>query len=106
MPHVCASQQRLHTPPPPTPNPHPQPPSAHKVKEAMNDINAAQRLRVAALEKAEASKIRVVKEAEADAEAKYLHGSGVARQRQVGGGRGRRWLLVGLVAARVRCGQR
>jgi hypothetical protein len=50
----------------------------------MNDINAAQRLRVAALEKAEASKIRVVKEAEADAEAKYLHGSGVARQRQVG----------------------
>jgi hypothetical protein len=111
----------------------------------MNDINAAQRLRVAAMEKAEAAKargrqrlggaptvccqrpaqsrpppsstpsnrpippvkpaltlphpsrmvkpppnppnpqIRVVKEAEADAEAKYLHGSGVARQRQVGG---------------------
>lgn len=55
---------------------------AAKVKEAMNDINAAQRLRVAALEKAEASKVRVVKSAEADAEAKYLHGSGVARQRQ------------------------
>ncbi|KIY93637.1 hypothetical protein MNEG_14325 [Monoraphidium neglectum] len=48
----------------------------------MNDINAAQRLRVAALEKAEAAKVRVVKSAEADAEAKYLHGSGVARQRQ------------------------
>ena len=30
---------------------------AAKVKEAMNDINAAQRLRVAALEKAEASKV-------------------------------------------------
>ncbi|GBF99109.1 hypothetical protein Rsub_11918 [Raphidocelis subcapitata] len=55
---------------------------ASKVIDAMNDINAAQRLRAAALEKAEAAKIRVVKEAEADAEAKYLHGSGVARQRQ------------------------
>lgn len=55
---------------------------APKVIDAMNDINAAQRLRVAAMEKAEAAKIRVVKEAEADAEAKYLHGSGVARQRQ------------------------
>ncbi|KAI8463196.1 MAG: flagellar associated protein [Monoraphidium minutum] len=55
---------------------------AKKVKEAMNDINASQRLRVAALEKAEASKVRVVKEAEAEAEAKYLHGAGVARQRQ------------------------
>lgn len=41
---------------PPTPPP-PPPPSAHKVKEAMNDINAAQRLRVAALEKAEAAKV-------------------------------------------------
>jgi len=67
----------------------------------MNDINAAQRLRVAALEKAEAAKIRVVKEAEADAEAKYLHGSGVARQRQVrlGSWRGRH-RLGGLGPAR------
>jgi hypothetical protein len=49
----------------------------------MNDINAAQRLRLAAVEKAEASKVKVVKEAEAEAEAKYLQGAGVARQRQV-----------------------
>lgn len=49
----------------------------------MNDINAAQRLRVAAVEKAEAAKVKVVKEAEAEAEAKYLQGAGVARQRQV-----------------------
>ncbi|WIA14777.1 hypothetical protein OEZ85_003261 [Tetradesmus obliquus] len=55
---------------------------AAKVKEAMNDINAAQRLRLAAVEKAEASKVKVVKEAEAEAEAKYLQGAGVARQRQ------------------------
>jgi regulator of protease activity HflC (stomatin/prohibitin superfamily) len=34
-----------------------------KVKEAMNEINAAQRMREAALEKAEADKILVVKAA-------------------------------------------
>lgn len=55
---------------------------APKVKSAMNDINAAQRLRVAALERAEAEKVQVVKAAEADAEAKYLAGQGIARQRQ------------------------
>uniref|UniRef100_A0A061SAR5 Hypersensitive-induced response protein n=1 Tax=Tetraselmis sp. GSL018 TaxID=582737 RepID=A0A061SAR5_9CHLO len=53
-----------------------------KVKNAMNDINSAQRLRVAALERAEAEKVQVVKAAEADAEAKYLAGQGIARQRQ------------------------
>jgi regulator of protease activity HflC (stomatin/prohibitin superfamily) len=53
-----------------------------KVRDAMNEINAAQRLRYAALEKAEANKITVVKRAEAEAEAKYLEGQGVARQRQ------------------------
>jgi len=53
-----------------------------KVKEAMNEINAAQRMREAALEKAEADKILVVKAAEADAESKYLNGTGVSRQRQ------------------------
>ncbi len=37
---------------------------------------------MAAFEKAEADKIRVVKNAEADAESKYLAGVGVARQRQ------------------------
>merc|ERR1712070_602193 len=54
----------------------------HKVKVAMNEINAAQRARVAAQDKAEAEKIMVVKAAEADAEAKYLSGTGIARQRQ------------------------
>ena len=38
--------------------------------------------RVAALEKAEAEKVQVVKAAEADSEAKYLQGQGIARQRQ------------------------
>lgn len=54
----------------------------NKVKASMNEINAAQRLREAAQEKAEADKILAVKSAEADAEAKYLNGTGVARQRQ------------------------
>lgn len=53
-----------------------------KVRNAMNEINAASRLRVAAVEKAEAAKINVVKAAEADAEAKFLQGQGIARQRQ------------------------
>lgn len=43
---------------------------AAKVKAAMNEINAAQRLRQAAYEQSEADKIRIVKAAEADAEAK------------------------------------
>ncbi|EFJ47786.1 hypothetical protein VOLCADRAFT_81406 [Volvox carteri f. nagariensis] len=55
---------------------------AHKVKDAMNEINAARRLRVAAAEKAEANKLAIVKAAEAEAEAKYLQGQGIARQRQ------------------------
>jgi len=54
----------------------------HKVKIAMNEINAARRLRVATHEKAEAEKMLVVKAAEADAESKYLAGLGIARQRQ------------------------
>ncbi|KAH6555908.1 hypothetical protein KP509_1Z218400 [Ceratopteris richardii] len=53
-----------------------------RVKKAMNEINAAARLRVATNEKAEAEKILQVKRAEADAEAKYLSGQGIARQRQ------------------------
>lgn len=52
------------------------------VKRAMNEINAAARMRVAANEKAEAEKILHIKKAEGDAEAKYLAGLGVARQRQ------------------------
>ncbi|KAJ6803139.1 hypersensitive-induced response protein 1-like [Iris pallida] len=54
----------------------------HRVKVAMNEINAAARMRVAANEKAEAEKILQIKKAEGDAEAKYLAGLGIARQRQ------------------------
>ncbi len=53
-----------------------------KVKEAMNEINAAQRMRVAATEKGEAEKILRVKSAEAEAEAKALSGKGIADQRR------------------------
>lgn len=52
------------------------------VKAAMNDINAQSRLRVANSEKADAEKILLVKAAEADAEAKYLSGVGVSKQRK------------------------
>eukprot|EP00252_Welwitschia_mirabilis_P024173 TRINITY_DN7066_c0_g1_i3.p1 TRINITY_DN7066_c0_g1~~TRINITY_DN7066_c0_g1_i3.p1 ORF type:complete len:162 (-),score=45.50 TRINITY_DN7066_c0_g1_i3:132-617(-) len=52
------------------------------VRNAMNEINAAARMREAAKEKAEAEKIVQVKRAEADAESKYLAGVGIARQRQ------------------------
>ncbi|KAG1346302.1 hypothetical protein COCNU_06G001310 [Cocos nucifera] len=52
------------------------------VKRAMNEINAAARLRVAANEKAEAEKIIQIKRAEGEAESKYLSGLGIARQRQ------------------------
>merc|ERR1719238_1049743 len=64
-----------------------------EVKRAMNEINKAKRLRVAAEDEGEAVKIRAVKEAEAeaarteiqakaDAEAKFLGGQGISRQRQ------------------------
>jgi regulator of protease activity HflC (stomatin/prohibitin superfamily)/ubiquitin len=53
-----------------------------KVQAAMNQINSAKRLRMAAIEKAEASKIMKVKDAEAEAESKYLSGMGVSRQRK------------------------
>lgn len=52
------------------------------VKVAMNEINTAQRLRVAAAERGEAEKILKVKQAEAEAESSILHGQGVAGQRQ------------------------
>ena len=51
------------------------------VKESMNRINAAKRDKEAIEQEAEASKIRIVKEAEADAESKRLQGEGVAAQR-------------------------
>ncbi|KAH9773740.1 Hypersensitive-induced response protein 2 [Citrus sinensis] len=52
------------------------------VKRAMNEINAAARMRLAANEKAEAEKILQIKRAEGEAESKYLAGLGIARQRQ------------------------
>ncbi|NGX40140.1 MAG: Modulator of FtsH protease HflK [Chlamydiae bacterium] len=52
------------------------------VKDAMNEINTAQRLRIAAQEKGEAEKIVRVKQAEAEAEANILHGKGISGQRK------------------------
>jgi len=52
------------------------------VKAAMNEINTAQRLRIAATEKGEAEKIMKIKQAEAEADASILHGKGIAGQRQ------------------------
>lgn len=53
-----------------------------KVKDAMNEINAAQRLKIAATEKGEADKILTVKKAEAECESKILQGRGMAGQRE------------------------
>jgi regulator of protease activity HflC (stomatin/prohibitin superfamily) len=53
-----------------------------KVKLSMNEINAAQRMRVAATEKGEAERIIKVKAAEGDAQSKALQGRGIADQRQ------------------------
>ena len=53
-----------------------------KVKVAMNEINAAQRMRVAATERGEADRILKVKAAEGDAQSKALQGRGIAEQRQ------------------------
>lgn len=66
---------------------------APEVKNAMNQINKAKRIREAAKDEGEAIKIRAVKDAEAsassieiqakaDAEAMYMAGVGMARQRQ------------------------
>ncbi len=54
----------------------------HKVKESMNEINAAQRMRVAATEQREAGKILQREAAEAEAESKALSGKGIADQRR------------------------
>ena len=53
-----------------------------EVKQSMNEINAAQRKRVAAQELAEADKIKIVTAAEAEAEKDRLHGAGIAQQRK------------------------
>lgn len=53
-----------------------------KVKAAMNEINEAQRLRIAATERGEAEKILKIKAAEAEAASKALQGKGIAEQRR------------------------
>lgn len=53
-----------------------------KVKDAMNEINASQRMRMAATEKGEAERILKVKQAEAEAQSKALQGKGIADQRK------------------------
>jgi regulator of protease activity HflC (stomatin/prohibitin superfamily) len=53
-----------------------------RVKESMNEINAAQRMRLAATEKGEADRILRVKAAEGEAQSKALQGRGIADQRQ------------------------
>merc|ERR1711920_800697 len=52
------------------------------VMQSMNEINKQKRLRDAAIMAAEAEKIRVVKAAEAAADAAQLQGEGIARQRR------------------------
>jgi len=53
-----------------------------RVKESMNAINAAKRLRIAATDEAESEKIKVVKAAEADAESAFLQAKGIAKSRK------------------------
>merc|ERR1712151_918220 len=52
-----------------------------EVAQSMNEINRQKRLRDAALIAAEAEKVKVVKQAEAAADAQHLQGQGIARQR-------------------------
>lgn len=52
------------------------------VTHAMNEINAAQRQRVAAKERGEAEKIMAVLKAEAEKQSKILQGEGIAGQRK------------------------
>ena len=52
-----------------------------KVMEAMNAINASERLRVAATNEAAAAYTRAVKKAEADKQKSILHGEGISGQR-------------------------
>lgn len=53
-----------------------------RVKDAMNEVRAAERQREAAIQKGEAAKILRVKEAEGEAESKRLQGEGLASQRK------------------------
>eukprot|EP00293_Proteomonas_sulcata_P003605 CAMPEP_0184327028 /NCGR_PEP_ID=MMETSP1049-20130417/142878_1 /TAXON_ID=77928 /ORGANISM="Proteomonas sulcata, Strain CCMP704" /LENGTH=387 /DNA_ID=CAMNT_0026649261 /DNA_START=268 /DNA_END=1431 /DNA_ORIENTATION=- len=53
----------------------------HMVLEAMNEINRAARQRAATFEQAEAMRTMLVKKAEAEAQAKFLSGQGLSKQR-------------------------
>jgi regulator of protease activity HflC (stomatin/prohibitin superfamily) len=53
-----------------------------KVVASLNEIQASTNLRQAALQKAEAARVTLVKQAEAEAEAKELSGKGIAAQRK------------------------
>jgi regulator of protease activity HflC (stomatin/prohibitin superfamily) len=53
-----------------------------RIVQAMNEIVASEREKLAAYEKAEAKKILMVKEAEAESESKRLQGEGIANQRK------------------------
>lgn len=53
-----------------------------EVKNAMNKINASERLKVAMQYEAEADRIRIVARAKAEAESKKLQGQGTANQRR------------------------
>jgi len=53
-----------------------------KVKDSMNEINAAKRFRMASEQKAEAERIIIVKNAEAEAQSKELQGQGLAKKRK------------------------
>jgi len=53
----------------------------HRVKDAMNEVKAAERARVAAISKAETEKLLLVKKAEAEAESMHLAGKGMALAR-------------------------
>jgi len=53
-----------------------------KVKDAMNEVNTQQRLKMAAESEGEKKKILTVKAAEAEAESKRLQGEGIANQRR------------------------
>jgi len=55
---------------------------ADSVRQAMNEINASSRLKVAMGYLADAEKIKIIKEAEAHAESLYLNGVGVSGQRK------------------------
>merc|ERR1719418_384282 len=54
----------------------------NEVVQSMNEINKQKRLRDAAVMAAEGEKVRVVKAAEAAADAAQLQGEGIARQRR------------------------